>query len=200
MILKDIAGYEGIYKISDDAKVINSKTGLEKKVWVNNKGYQCVDLSKDGVTKHYLLHRIYAEAFIPNPNNYPIILHLDNDKMNLSPENLVWGTYSENNAQAIQDGLNSVPRPDNRKVFSIYDDEIKEFCHGQDEVTRITGCNQQTIHNIVGRKSKMRTGPYKGCKIESINIKEIKRKLDVQRSSPGGGVEPQANGGRKIPI
>ena len=64
----DIKGYEGIYKISDNAEVMNIKTGLIKRPWVNNKGYLCIDLSKNGITNHYLLHRLYAEAFIPNPN------------------------------------------------------------------------------------------------------------------------------------
>lgn len=170
-MLKDIKGYEGIYQISDDSNVIITKTGKSKKVWINNKGYKCVDLSKNGKTKHMLLHRLMAEAFVPNPNNDPIVLHKDNDKMNTSPDNLVWGTYSENNAQAIKDGLNSVPRPDNRKPFIISDadgNSITPFhFYGLNTIIDIIGYgNAQIGHNLVHRHDRIKEGPFKGYYVE----------------------------------
>lgn len=171
-MLKDIKGYEGIYQISDNTEVINVKTGLVKKPWVNNKGYLCIDLSKDGVTKHYLLHRLYAEAFIPNPNSYPVVMHLDNNKQNLSPDNLQWGTYSENNSQAIEDGLKPLPRPDNRKYFAIYDGEnFLNFFYGQQDVIDAIGYGSiSVIHNLVHRHDKIKSGPYKGCYVERVYL------------------------------
>ena len=197
---KDIKGYEGLYKITENAEVINVKTGLVKKPWINNKGYQCIDLSKDGNIKHALLHRLYAEAYIPNPNNNPIVLHLDNNKLNLSPDNLIWGTYSENNSQAIRDKLKPLPRPDNRKVYVLSDTEVRKYCTGIKEVSEEIGMDSNNIHNLVHRKSTINSGPYKGCKIESIDIRSIKKslKVNVQRSSLGEGVDPEANAGRKI--
>lgn len=170
---KDIKGYEGLYQISDSATVINTRTGQEIKPWVNNKGYKCIDLVKDGVRKHLLLHRLMAEAFIPNPNNYPIVLHLDNDKQNLDPDNLAWGTYSENNAQAIRDGLNKVPRPDNKKDFIISDEEGNStalYYHGLDSVIDVIGYgNQQIGHNLVHRHDKIKQGPFEGFYVERLN-------------------------------
>lgn len=90
-MLVDINGFEGLYQISDDSSVINIITGKTVKPWINNKGYKCVDLSKGGKRKHMLLHRLMATTFVPNPNNYPIVLHLDNNKLNLDPVNLSWG-------------------------------------------------------------------------------------------------------------
>ena len=168
---KDITGYEGIYQISDNAEVIVTKTGKIKKPWVNNKGYKCIDLSKGGKVKHVLLHRLMAEAFVPNPNNYPIVLHKDNDKTNLDPDNLTWGTYSENNAQAVKDGLKSVPRPDNRKGFIIADENGNSIFpihfFGLDTVMNIIGYgNAQVGHNLVHRHDRIKEGPYKGYYVE----------------------------------
>ena len=168
----DIKGYEGIYKISDNAEVMNIKTGLIKRPWVNNKGYLCIDLSKNGITNHYLLHRLYAEAFIPNPNNCPIILHLDNNKQNISMTNLAWDTYSENNAQAIADGLNKIPRPDNRKYFAIFDGEkFLDFFYGQEDVLKALGYGSiSVVQNLLHRKDKIKEGPYKGCYLERVYL------------------------------
>ena len=169
---KDIKGYEGIYKISDKAIVTNSNGDIIKP-WTNNKGYKCIDLSKDGKRKHLLLHRVMAETFVPNPNNYPIVLHLDNDKTNLDPDNLSCGTYSENNAQAIRDGLNKVPRPDNKKDFIITDEEGNQsslYYHGLDNVIKIIGYgNTQIGHNLVHRHDKIKQRPFKGFYVERLN-------------------------------
>lgn len=51
------------------------------------------------------VHRLVAEAFIPNPNSYPIVMHRDNNKKNNVVDNLKWGTVSENTQQAVDDGL-----------------------------------------------------------------------------------------------
>ena len=51
------------------------------------------------------VHILIAEVYIPNPNNYPIVMHLDNDKTNNVIENLKWGTISENTQQAFDDKL-----------------------------------------------------------------------------------------------
>ena len=177
---KDIVGYEGIYKISDEAEVMYVKTGLIKKPWINNKGYLCVDLSKNGITTHKLLHRLLAEAFIPNPNNYPIVLHLDTVKTNLSLDNLKWGTYSDNQRQAIQDGISIIPKPDNRKHFIITNGYESIWCYGQDMVSNNIGYgNTQTVHNLVHRHSKINQGIYKGYYVERaqprIMCKIVKR-------------------------
>lgn len=51
------------------------------------------------------VHRLVAEAFIPNPNNYPIVMHKDNNKKNNNVNNLKWGTISENTKQTCTDSL-----------------------------------------------------------------------------------------------
>lgn len=54
--------------------------------------------------KWYKAHRLVAMAYIPNPNNYPIVMHLDNNPLNNHVENLQWGTHSMNNLQCSREG------------------------------------------------------------------------------------------------
>lgn len=97
MELRDIKGYEGKYMISDDGQVwSNYKKGFLKP-GERSGGYLFVNLCKDGIQKHYNIHRLVAEAFIPNPNNLPIINHKDENKHNNCVDNLEWCDYSYNN-------------------------------------------------------------------------------------------------------
>ena len=111
---KDVKGYEGLYKISNKGIVINNR-GIPIKAKDNGKGYLRFNLSKGN--RNYstvYLHRVIAEAFIPNPNNYPEVNHIDEDKQNNKISNLEWcsirynrlyGTrikrYSEKNKKKI---------------------------------------------------------------------------------------------------
>ena len=62
-------------------------------------------LSKFGHTKYCRIHRLVAQAFIPNPENKPTVNHIDGNKMNNTVENLEWATQSENQLHAIRTGL-----------------------------------------------------------------------------------------------
>ena len=63
-------------------------------------GYYCV-----GATDTYMIHRMVAEAFIPNPNNYPFVNHLDGNKLNNCVDNLEWCTPKQNSQHAVSIGL-----------------------------------------------------------------------------------------------
>ena len=99
---KDIPGYEGLYQISSCGRVKSlnyRQTGKEKilkQITVN--GYKLVNFCNNGKVKQYQVHRLVAQAFIPNPNNYPIINHIDEQPYNNFKENLEWCTYEYNNS------------------------------------------------------------------------------------------------------
>lgn len=152
--------------ISDNGEVLSLHTNKIIKPWITNKGYYSVDLTKDGIRKHYLLHRLIAEHFVSNPYNKPIVLHKDNNKLNILPSNLEWGTYSENNAQAIRDGLHTVPRPDNRKHYEIIGAPNRTVLYGQDMVVNAIGYGSKSvIQNLLFRHDLIKQGPYKGCQV-----------------------------------
>ena len=81
-----VVGYEGIYEVSNCGRVYGLKrknargqivNPIVKATKPNNRGYIQICLSKDGKQKYMLLHRIVAEAFIPNPEGFPQVNHKD---------------------------------------------------------------------------------------------------------------------------
>lgn len=113
-IWKDIPNFEGLYQASNWGRIKSLKKDVIKKNqgchhykerilkgWNHNTGYLAVTLNG----KKYLVHRIVAMTFIENPNNYPIINHIDGNKKNNKIENLEWCTYEHNLHEAIKLGL-----------------------------------------------------------------------------------------------
>lgn len=89
---RPICGYEGLYEVSSLGKVKSLKFGKEKilKFGKNKKGYFRVGLSKDKKREFCSVHRLVANAFIPNPNNLPTVNHIDENKENNVVDNLEW--------------------------------------------------------------------------------------------------------------
>jgi hypothetical protein len=85
-------GYYGTIdgKVFSDKGKFNSLRELKPVLQKCNNGYYCLDLSVDKKKKQILLHRFIAQIFIPNPNNYPEINHIDENKSNNAIENLEW--------------------------------------------------------------------------------------------------------------
>lgn len=104
---RSVVGYEGLYEVSSLGQV----KALERLVMNNgglqhkherilkphyDRGYAMVVLCKEGKTKPSLVHRVVAEAFIPNPENKPNIDHIDTNPSNNNVDNLRWVTQKEN--------------------------------------------------------------------------------------------------------
>ena len=105
-VWKDVVGYEGLYKVSDRGNVYsverigvngNKIGGRMLKPWYDRYGYIRVSLRKNGIKKNKRVHRLVAEAFIPNPNNLPEVNHMDENKTNNELSNLEWCTRKHNN-------------------------------------------------------------------------------------------------------
>ena len=98
--MKDIKGYEGLYAITTEGDVYSYKYKKFLKPRVNHKGYLYVNLWKDGKVKTYSLHRLVAEAYIPNPDNLPQVDHIDENKTHNYVNNLQWITHRDNNRKS----------------------------------------------------------------------------------------------------
>lgn len=114
---KDIVGYEGLYQVSDDGQVkrlsqsVRGKCGSEvklpaklMKLQEDEDGYYSVGLTRDNHQKGFRVHRLVAAAFIPNPDNLPVVHHKDNNKKNNCVSNLAWVTVSYNTQDAVDRG------------------------------------------------------------------------------------------------
>ena len=119
---KSIEGYEGFYEISDTGEVRSLDRILKRKdnkpytakgqtMKIKNfkSGYEYVTLASTtinkGKNKKFLIHRLVAMAFIPNPENKPFVNHIDGIKNNNRVENLEWVTRVENAQHAVKNGL-----------------------------------------------------------------------------------------------
>lgn len=94
---KEIKGFPG-YTITDDGKVISYKfkTPRVMKTWYQKAGYENIKLCKDNITYHFLIHRLVAEAFIPNPNHLPEVNHKNKNRQDNRVENLEWCSRIDN--------------------------------------------------------------------------------------------------------
>ena len=103
-IWRDIRGYVGSYQISNFGRTKSFFRGKAKilKPFVDKNGYLNVTLGRGNKNK---VHRLVAQAFIPNPDAKPQINHRDGNKMNNHVDNLEWNTSTENNRHAVQIGL-----------------------------------------------------------------------------------------------
>jgi len=91
----EIQGYEN-YLIYEDCRVYSKKRQIFLEPGVNEKGYKQVQLCKDGTVKKFLIHRLAALHYIPNPNDYSQVDHIDRNHQNNHTSNLRWVTASMN--------------------------------------------------------------------------------------------------------
>ena len=93
---KNVIGYEGLYEVSNIGNVRNVRRNTLLKLSKTNYGYIQVYLYKNGIRTGLKVHRLVAQAFIPNPDNLPQINHLDEDKTNNRVDNLEWCSHKYN--------------------------------------------------------------------------------------------------------
>lgn len=155
-IWKDIINYEGYYQISNKGRVksldriiincnnINqSLKGNILKERIDGSGYSYVELHKNNKYSIFKIHRLVAQAFIPNVNNLPFINHKDENKQNNFVENLEWCTQSYNilYSKINEKGGAAVAIP----VISIDNNGIKTEYNSIIEASRKTGISRHLI-------------------------------------------------------
>jgi hypothetical protein len=85
-----------LYEVSNLGKVKNKKTRRLRSLQLSTHGYHHVWVRYEKEMRLVIVHRAVAESFIPNPDNLPVVMHLDSNKINNTTSNLQWGTYQDN--------------------------------------------------------------------------------------------------------
>lgn len=164
VIWKDVEGFEGLYKVSNEGVLMSLprfgvKGGVVKRYKTTN-GYDEYHLNKNAKLYHKLVHRLFAEHFIPNPENKPCVNHIDGNRVNNSLENLEWVTYKENSQHAVRTGLmnmsgenNPQSRLTDKEVLEIRD-LYKHKIYNQRELSDLYGTTSATANRIVLNKTR----------------------------------------------
>ncbi len=165
-IWKDIEGYEGLYQVSNTGKVKSIVMSMGRRVreltqMKRSNHYEglCVHLyNNDKKMKTYPIHRLVAQAFIPNPNNLPNVCHKDDNPKNNKVSNLFWGTTQDNVKDRQSKGRqargeSSAPgKLKNDQVLTI----LEEYTGKRGELERFAerfNVTRQAVWHIVHKKT-----------------------------------------------
>lgn len=159
------------YKISNKARVwsIKSQCFVKPKP-MDNHGHLGVCLYRNGERYYKYIHRLVAEAFIPNPNNLPVVRHVYDIPAYNETEDLLWGTHKDNNSDAISNGRAYIPTDDDRRKGNL------------DKMMAIIAIDTRTGEEI---QFESQGSAARSLHIPQANIWKV---LNGQRYSAGGYV------------
>ena len=162
---KDIKGFEGAYKISNTGKVLSlprqgtkHREPMLRALSLNHDGYVKVRLLYNGRDETHRVHRLVAEAFIPNPDNKETVNHKDGNKENNNVDNLEWQDRHEQMEHAYEHKLKKPMKGENNPWSKLTAEQVeairKEYIrnskeHGTVALGRKYGVNNATIGLIV---------------------------------------------------
>ena len=176
----DIKGFED-YQVTDDGRIWSKKSNMFLEQRLDKDGYPRISIHKDGKVDTLKVHQLVAEAFIPNPENKPIVGHLKKlpngleDKTANEVWNLAWMTYAENNTygtriERVREKVRGQKRPHISEIMKNRIDESTPVCQyttdgvfiaefpSLAEVSRQFAVSKQAIFNCCNGKSKTSCG------------------------------------------
>lgn len=170
-IWKDVTGFEGVYQISSLGKLKSFKDLKFGRILSNknSKGdYLSVVLEYKGEVRYVRLHRLVAETFIPNPNKFNEINHIDGNKQNNDINNLEWCTKSHNIRHSIlmhpnqligMNNYNQFIRPNKISQYTLSGDKLNVFDNSA-EAEKHTGVCHRNILQVCC-KTEFKPGHYR---------------------------------------
>lgn len=158
IIWKDIKDYEGLYQINNygEIKSLHNYRGKGNILTpIIKRGYYEIGLRKNGIRKWHLVHRLVANAFIPNSNNLPQINHKDENKLNNDINNLEWCTVKYNNCYGSRLKRVSNTNKLKKKViqFDLKGNKLNVF-NSIKEASRQTKTDSTDISKCINNKRK----------------------------------------------
>lgn len=177
---QDISGFENLYAVSKQGTVIS----IPRKIWngkgmvahqvkalhghKNSKGYIQIALYKNNKRHILLIHRLVAEAFIPNPNKLPQVNHKDGNKENNVLENLEWcdNSYNQTHAWAIGLQKSHIAGRKRRKVRLLKNEEELLFDSIASACRFLRQTNNANLYRVLNKSKSYNT--IKGYKAEYV--------------------------------
>lgn len=180
-VWRDVVGYEGLYEVSNLGNVRGvarthlryDRHGNAYEVHVparylvkkdNSNGYYRVSLSRDNRVRRFLVHRLVAMAFVENPDNLPVIDHIDGDRHNNDASNLRWCTQGDNLHYSYQNGRETVftrayvrkhqARATSRPVIRSDGEEFPSVV----AASRALGLSESAVSQVVNGRAKTAGG------------------------------------------
>ena len=193
---RDVPGWEGLYKVSSEGQVFSVLKNKIKEMWADKNGYLKVGLYRGIKGQQKSVHRLVAQAFIPNPENKPEIDHIDTNPTNNAVYNLRWVTRYENRHNPISMlkyaeidhrtnlGKRGKLQPQTKPIRCI---ELNKIFWGTFEAERALGVDHRHIQDILhGRARRKTAGGY--------HWEYIKRELaeELDQLSPTVGIKDPA--------
>lgn len=168
---RPVKGYEGLYEVSNMGRVKSLHYGKERILRGTDAfdGYKIVSLTKQTIKKKRV-HRLVAEAFIPNPMNLPVVNHLDGDKHNNCVSNLEWCTKKENTNHAIKTGLmrfKVTPKP----IITYRGDKLVGTFKSITECANELNCDISNIGHVIHGRCKT----HHGFSFKLVNNDDLSR-------------------------
>lgn len=149
--MRDIVGYEGEYAITEDGQVWSYKRKRFLKQWDAGQGYLYVCLSQNGQVKKFRVHRLVAEAYIPNPEEKPEVDHINKNRKDNSKDNLRWVSSAENKKTADFAGKSKIFS----KVRCIETGKVYNSCV---DAAEAVNTHRYNINNVLNGKQKTAGG------------------------------------------
>ena len=141
-----VNGFEGLYSVTTDGRVISHQRNRELKPKVDRYGYKVVSLSKGGSSYHFTVHRLVALAFLEKPIGKDCVNHIDENKLNNDVSNLEWVTVAENNNHGTRNERMSKTKS-TRPVCCVDSNGNIQTFRGVKDASRKTGI----AHSVITR-------------------------------------------------
>ena len=146
---RKIYGFKGAYEISDYGRLRNKRTGVMRKTFVLNGRHKAVTLVENGIQTTFVMHRLVAEYFVDNPNDYRYVIFKDGNYENLHYTNLEW---VERNVNSFESKSKRVLQLDDQNnVVNVFD--------SAKQAAKECFCNYQSIYRAC-RSGKKSIGYY----------------------------------------
>lgn len=167
MVVKDIKDFEGIYQIDETGRLFSLVSNQYLKPAIN-RGYRVITLWNKGKSKQFRYARLYATYFLPNPNNLPLINHIDGNKLNDSLDNLEWCTPQENTVHSWKLELSKYSKSYKRSLNCSL--KCRKFTKQIEEQIRNEYKNQKVSMPTLAKK-------YECCRQTILKIVNYQHKI-----------------------